>query len=202
VQLPNNELKLLLFDIGSVNQRQPSSNLIPKLLADWSGFSESLFVLNKDEKKKPFFLNSDLKDVAISISHTTNWLSCALYKDDIVGIDIERNDRKVNLKLADRYFAKDEIDYLYGKTINPQEAFIRLWTLKEAYGKALGVGINQSVLATSFLSLLLQKDDFGYHKTGNTNTHWLSYEKLHKEGLILSYCSSQSPVKVSLEKLF
>lgn len=193
-------MTLLLFDIGLLQPKRQSVEIIPELLAKWSGLDAVLFDIGKNEKKKPFFLNPDLKDIDLSISHTNNWLCCAIYNEQQIGLDIERIDRKANLNLAARYFAKEEISYLQSEEAT-KACFIRLWTLKEAYGKALGVGINQAVLATSFLPLLLQEQNGGSIETTENQNYWLQYEELQTEGLILSYCSSLSPTKVVFEKV-
>ncbi|XP_010913670.1 uncharacterized protein [Elaeis guineensis] len=64
-----------------------------------------------------------------------------------IGIDIEEKQRKTSnniLSLAHRYFSPVEVAYL--KTLADPECrqseFIRLWTLKEAYVKALGRGFS------------------------------------------------------------
>jgi phosphopantetheine--protein transferase-like protein len=200
VQILENTLHLLLFDLGAQQNKIQSIRLLPALLAEWSGLEESVFRLEKDHKKKPFFVENALKGVSVSISHTANWLSCAIYAEQHIGVDIERTDRKANLKLAERYFAQDEVAYLFSNAAS-EYCFIRLWTLKESFGKAMGVGINQVVLATSFLTLLLQKQDSGYLNTTTEQSYWMQYEELLEERLILSYCSSKHPTKVVLEKL-
>ncbi|KAG2582705.1 hypothetical protein PVAP13_6KG189100 [Panicum virgatum] len=64
-----------------------------------------------------------------------------------IGIDIEEKKRKTAkniLSLARRYFTPSEVDYL-AKIPDPdaqQKEFIKLWTLKEAYVKALGRGFS------------------------------------------------------------
>uniref|UniRef100_A0A0A9CGH4 holo-[acyl-carrier-protein] synthase n=1 Tax=Arundo donax TaxID=35708 RepID=A0A0A9CGH4_ARUDO len=67
--------------------------------------------------------------------------------DAPIGIDIEEKKRKTAksiLSLARRYFTPSEVDYL-AKLPDPdaqQKEFIKLWTLKEAYVKALGRGFS------------------------------------------------------------
>lgn len=199
MHLLSNELNLLLFDLGSSKQKLPSVAVVPKLLSSWSGLPESVFLLGKDEKKKPYFLHEDSREMAISISHTGNWLCCALYKEQSIGVDIERSNRAVNLALAERYFSKEEIAYLLSASATTY-CFLRLWTLKEAYGKALGIGINRAVLATSFLPILLQDLDYGSIALNNEQNYWVKYEELQNEGLILSCCSSKNPTNIVFEK--
>ncbi|PNT77139.1 hypothetical protein BRADI_1g58317v3 [Brachypodium distachyon] len=67
---------------------------------------------------------------------------CAPLSQDI-GIDIEEKKRKTAksiLSLACRYFTPSEVDYLaeISDLDAQRKEFIKLWTLKEAYVKALG----------------------------------------------------------------
>jgi 4'-phosphopantetheinyl transferase len=79
-----------------------------------------------------------------NLSHSGQWVVAAFsYKP--VGIDIEKV-KHVNLGIARRFFAADEITYLQALPENEQmEGFFRLWTLKESYLKALGTGLTRSL---------------------------------------------------------
>ncbi|XP_064959776.1 uncharacterized protein LOC135609910 isoform X3 [Musa acuminata AAA Group] len=82
-----------------------------------------------------------------NISHTSSMIACGVTVDVPIGIDIEEKRRKpVNniLSLAHRYFSPYEVQYL-ASFMDPesrQSEFLRLWTLKEAYVKALGRGFS------------------------------------------------------------
>uniref|UniRef100_A0A4U6U1L4 holo-[acyl-carrier-protein] synthase n=1 Tax=Setaria viridis TaxID=4556 RepID=A0A4U6U1L4_SETVI len=82
-----------------------------------------------------------------NISHTSSLIACGVTMDTPIGIDIEEKKRKTKknfLSLARRYFTPSEVDYL-DKIPDPdaqQKEFIKLWTLKEAYVKALGRGFS------------------------------------------------------------
>lgn len=82
-----------------------------------------------------------------NISHTSSLIACGITMDTPIGIDIEEKKRKTAkniLSLARRYFTPSEVDYL-ARISNPdtqQKEFIKLWTLKEAYVKALGRGFS------------------------------------------------------------
>ncbi|CAO2195252.1 unnamed protein product [Urochloa humidicola] len=82
-----------------------------------------------------------------NISHTSSLIVCGITMETPIGIDIEEKKRKTMknmLSLARRYFTPSEVDYLT-KIPDPeaqQKEFIKLWTLKEAYVKALGRGFS------------------------------------------------------------
>ena len=86
---------------------------------------------------KPYFAEGDLR---FSISHTKNYVFCALSEKNI-GIDAEEKDRKINLLLADKILSPKEKDR-YKQAENKHHALLKLWVLKEASGKLTGEGIN------------------------------------------------------------
>ena len=78
-----------------------------------------------------------------NISHTRGLVCCAVAVDHDVGIDVEDLERRpVEPALARRYFAPCEAE-LVARTPpqGRQEAFLRIWTLKEAFVKATGDGV-------------------------------------------------------------
>lgn len=85
---------------------------------------------------KPYIMNKP--DVFFNLSHSGNKVMCAV-SDGEVGCDVEREDR-VNLKIAERYFSRAEIDFI-NQNGNKEDAFLKLWTLKESFVKTVGLGM-------------------------------------------------------------
>ncbi|KAH0854508.1 LOW QUALITY PROTEIN: hypothetical protein HID58_069176, partial [Brassica napus] len=82
-----------------------------------------------------------------NISHTDSLIACGVTVNVPVGIDVEDKTRKMRhdvLSLAKRFYSSREVEFL--SSIADMEArrkeFIKLWTLKEAYVKALGKGFS------------------------------------------------------------
>lgn len=94
---------------------------------------------------KPFLRDADAGgDASFSLSHTRGMVACAVTRDADVGIDVERIDRDVNAGgIAMRFFAPAETAAL-GRLAPELRArrFFDLWTLKEAFVKALGLGLS------------------------------------------------------------
>jgi len=92
------------------------------------------------EKGKPFF--PDFPNFKFNITHGGNIIAVAFCDEQEVGIDVENNNRKVNLQIAECHFTSAEAEFLR-KTPEQQRphAFLRLWTIKEAYLKMLGTGL-------------------------------------------------------------
>ena len=84
---------------------------------------------------KPYF--SSNCEIFFNISHSSNYVVCAI-GDKPVGIDIEGG-RKGRQNLARRFFDRAESDWI--EEAESDERFFRIWTLKEAYGKATGFGV-------------------------------------------------------------
>ena len=88
-----------------------------------------------------------------NLSHCPGLVGCAVACDADVGLDMEDRQRCVNLNLARRFFSEPEIMQLekMGNAGAKQALFLQLWTLKEAYVKAVGKGLSQGLDHFSFL---------------------------------------------------
>ncbi|CAK9145929.1 unnamed protein product [Ilex paraguariensis] len=84
-----------------------------------------------------------------NLSHTSSLIACGVTLDSQIGIDVEEKQWKTKnniLAFAWRYFSRYEVELLTAISdleVQCQE-FIILWTLKEAYVKALGRGFSGS----------------------------------------------------------
>ncbi len=78
-----------------------------------------------------------------NLSHTRGMVVLALGPDPSVGVDVERLDRSVRpMEVADRFFSPLEVEGLRAlPTERHRDRFLALWTLKEAYIKARGMGL-------------------------------------------------------------
>jgi phosphopantetheine--protein transferase-like protein len=114
---------------------------------------------------KPYFTEAPLSGrVHFSISHSGAY-RVVLFHDAEVGLDIEDLGIRAGLtrermeRIARRFFAEDELEYLLGKRspedsnfggaayadadgTQTREAFFRVWTAKEAYIKYTGDGMS------------------------------------------------------------
>jgi 4'-phosphopantetheinyl transferase len=91
-------------------------------------------------------------DLRFNLSHTRGFVACAVSLRDMVGIDVEALSRApTDLDIAERLFSASELSILRG-TIQDQRAhtFLRFWTLKEAFIKATGEGLNRALDSFSF----------------------------------------------------
>jgi 4'-phosphopantetheinyl transferase len=96
--------------------------------------------------------------IAFNLTHTRGVVACACASRGSVGIDVEAIDRRADyMELAAAYFAPGEIADLRNATDQGRhERFIELWTLKEAYVKAVGRGLGVDLQTFAF-----SRDDAG-----------------------------------------
>ncbi len=79
--------------------------------------------------------------IHFNLSHSGE-MALAVFAGRDVGCDIEKV-QNADMELAEEFFTKGEYDYIVGqKTKNKRdEAFYRIWTLKESFVKAVGSGL-------------------------------------------------------------
>lgn len=84
-------------------------------------------------KGKPYIENADFH---FSISHSDGFAACSFGKMPS-GCDIQVK-RKINLKIAERFFSEKERQEIFAAPI-PQDEFFRVWCQKESAYKLTGV---------------------------------------------------------------
>jgi 4'-phosphopantetheinyl transferase len=85
----------------------------------------------------------DASGLVFNLAHTPGLVVLAIARGATpLGIDVEIYDQKARLEVARRYFSRVEADALEALPVDAQpRRFLRLWTLKEAYLKAVGARI-------------------------------------------------------------
>ncbi|MBQ8435534.1 MAG: 4'-phosphopantetheinyl transferase superfamily protein [Oscillospiraceae bacterium] len=87
-------------------------------------------------------------DIFFNISHCEGLAVCTIANSE-AGIDAE-NIREWRPKVAQRVFTQKELHALENSD-NKDEFFFRIWTLKESFVKALGIGISYPMKTCEFL---------------------------------------------------
>jgi 4'-phosphopantetheinyl transferase len=87
-----------------------------------------------------------------NLTHTRGLAACAVTASGDLGIDVEGVDPAVDgLELARQFFALQEAALLARVPVAQRDVvFCRLWTLKEAFIKAVGQGLSMPLDAFSF----------------------------------------------------
>ncbi|KAI7730772.1 hypothetical protein M8C21_020877 [Ambrosia artemisiifolia] len=117
-----------------------------------SHVSPTSLVFRKNAHGKPEVIWEESDDwhpppLHFNLSHTSSLIACGVTVGSPIGIDVEEKQRTMKnriLSFAKRYFSREEVEVL--SAISDAEVqrheFIKLWTLKEAYVKALGIGFS------------------------------------------------------------
>lgn len=106
--------------------------------------SPDRWIFGKNEYNKPYIKNNSLQlPLNFNLSHTEKMIVLAVALENNIGVDVEFMLRRTaHLDIAERYFSKSEFQELRTLPIEQQkERFFDLWTLKEAYIKACGMGL-------------------------------------------------------------
>ncbi len=108
-----------------------------RILGDYLGIHPIEIELNKNHFGKLFLADSKL---FFNLSHTHTSFLIGFDTDAKIGVDLEYLSGNEDLSsLIDYAFTEEEGEYCVGE--NLPEHFLEIWTLKEAFLKATGVGL-------------------------------------------------------------
>lgn len=102
------------------------------------------WVFRKSKYGKPFIVNSGIDPpIFFNISHTSGLICIVISKEEVIGIDAENIFREIDyLEIAKSFFSPIEFQNLAAYQFNKNRRFYDIWTLKEAYIKARGLGLS------------------------------------------------------------
>ncbi len=107
--------------------------------------AQSPLLLSFGKQGKPFL--TDVPEIHFNLSHCDGLAVC-LFSEYECGADCE-SIRKFKQRTAERVCSAEELAAL-DKAQDKDYLFTRLWTLKEAYVKAIGIGISYPLREVSF----------------------------------------------------
>ena len=116
------------------------------------GAEPAALVFLKNAKGRPALAPPfDASGVEFNLAHTGGMVVMAVCSGMKPGVDIESFGKRVPLAAARRYFSADESAALEALPAEEQPGrFLRLWTLKESYLKAIGTGIATGLGSANF----------------------------------------------------
>lgn len=139
-------------------------------------------------------------DLKFNISHSGNRAAFAFFKNQEIGVDIEKiKDDFDVLELAQNFFSKKEIEVLERQSkVDLPRAFFRCWTRKESFIKAEGSGLS---FPLDKFAVSLENDE----EAELLETQWDSKEKdqwqlfsfIPAEGYIAAVAVKQQVTQIS-----
>lgn len=115
-------------------------------------FEPTEIVFSFTQFGKPFVVAPEPLVRPFNVAHTDGMVLCAIRRGGSVGVDVERISRRTDVALAERYFAKPEVEYVldHADADGKLRAFLRVWTLKESFIKAIGTGLSMPLADFAF----------------------------------------------------
>lgn len=128
-------------EISRYAEHETAHRLLQSAVKDYAcqkqiPLTEGDLILNYHEYQKPYF--RDYPDLHFNLSHCAGLAVC-LFSESECGADVE-SCRKIRPAVVRKVFSIDEQNLLTNSS-EPDRVFTSLWTLKEAYVKAIGRGI-------------------------------------------------------------
>ena len=124
---------------GAGGERVAARDLLVEAGVLLLGGPREAVALRHDPGGRPWVLRGDDR-LAVSVSHCDGVAVVAASRTLRVGVDVEPLRAIPVTAMARRWFRPEEAEWLAGLD-HPAPAFLRLWTAKEAVGKALGTGL-------------------------------------------------------------
>jgi 4'-phosphopantetheinyl transferase len=126
--------------------------LLRRVLSTYDDVPPDAWTFVAEANGKPSLAPEHGGTLAFNLSHTHGLVACAVTRDAHVGVDVECVERVGDGRdIAARYFAARELSQLDACAEDRRAArFIELWTLKEAYLKAIGSGLGQPLNTFAF----------------------------------------------------
>ena len=123
-------MKLLFEKLNGRDPHEAGLSLLERM------YGAPLPEIKRTPLGKPYFPRGD---VHFSISHTKNYVFCAIGEHPI-GIDAEELDRDIRLSLAEKFLSPGEFKQ-FQNAPDKRRALLTFWVLKEAAGKCTGEGL-------------------------------------------------------------
>lgn len=144
--LPAEELRLCQSPAQPFRRRRAilSRVLLRTTLSRYAPVPPAHWDFDRNGFDKPRVAHPADTPLAFNISHSADWIACAVSRERAVGIDVQHcdPDRDV-LRLAARFFGTNETALLRALPATGRcDRFYAYWTLKEAWLKATGHGIS------------------------------------------------------------
>jgi len=163
-------------DMNDLNRRSffiTSNGFRRVILSRYLSITPAKIQFKTNKYGKPFIYDQNPDDVTFNTSHSHEKLLIAICKNRDIGVDIQfESDNIPEMKIANRVFGPVDSSYLAKFSgVELRHKFFRIWTLKEAYCKALGLGFSLPVEKMPVMSALCDGEGI-FSSQGNV---WHAY---------------------------
>lgn len=144
---PIEKKEIALIGNNQVKMSVIASKVLKRyLLSEYCNFEirPASWGFDRTIENKPYTINSICgSKLFFNVSHCEDVFAMAICSKNEVGLDIESYDFKIDDNLAQTVFTDGEMAKSQGADrLSKQNHYLRLWTIKEAYAKYLGLGID------------------------------------------------------------
>ena len=177
-------------------------SLARSVLGEWSGVAPPVLRFETAENGKPAVAAGTCgEDLQFNLSHTHGLVACAVSRVCPLGVDVEGIDEERDVSgVARRVLSEAEYRDWDSRTGEARaRRFFEYWTLKEAYIKALGVGLAQPLRELTFT---IQPGGVATVSTAEHGGPWLlrTYEPVGGYLLSVALQSTASEVRLRMEE--
>ncbi len=139
-----------------------------------------------------------------NLSHTHGLLALVVTRDADAGVDVEAVTREVEiLTLAQRFFAPAETALIKACSADAQrDLFFRLWTLKEAYVKARGLGLQLGLDSFAFHFDTAGRPQLSLDESGANASSWSFMQLQHAERFQIALAVQAAGISNAQLKVF
>lgn len=146
---------MLIISLKKVEKKQQSDNahLLLKMGLEKLGiaYEKGITPITKNRYQKPSL--AEHPEIRFNLSHAEGIAACLIDKNEC-GVDCE-SVRKFRHQVVKRSFTENEKKLIEGTAddFGRDKLFFQIWTLKEAYVKAIGIGISYPLNEIEFLPI-------------------------------------------------
>lgn len=156
--------------------------LVRTTLSDYADVDPCEWRFTNNPFGRPEIAFPNLPSLRFNLSHSRGMVLLGVTIENDIGVDVEHVDQFVDiLSLARNNFSAPEVEQLEATSGNAQrDLFFKIWTLKEAYVKATGLGLSLPLTdftvvpgADHCVELTESKND-----NSESDTWWLTQRKV------------------------
>jgi 4'-phosphopantetheinyl transferase len=173
-------------------------DLLRRTLSEYADVAPADWRFDTNKYGKPIIHSGfpQAQTLSFSLSRTRGCVVCAISSNAQLGVDVERIEQSQHAsEAADQYFSETESAWLRSSSDEVRSIhFTELWTLKEAYLKAIGVGLSGSLSDISFRLEEHARIEFWAQPTIKTHEwHFAVFEPSYNVRLGIALCSVARP---------